>query len=759
MKEKLYEYYAQFKSNKLFKQTMKSYFGIACLVFCAYAIVIVVGVSRAAVSQMITAEQKMLTQAENTSDSILRNINASATYIFEDSKVAQDAMTKPYDPVTSIELSDVISSMKNRSDAIYKVYFFNLKDDYIYTGENPVYHISNFPDSELLNIIASTGRYTVNRPHVLRYEDGNTQKEERTLLSLYKYSDTSCMAVFISSDYFNNMVNAGNEQDDQSMMILHSDGIVLSSTDSSLFGQDLSEDKVVKELINSDTQDGYIKSKGEIYCYRKSNTLNSLYACSFKESSVIVSYGWQFATVILFAILLLLLYFLSSIKMSMSIFRPFKKLRSDVFNILGISYDLENDEGTERDLKLISENLVNIKEEYDSMQETEHLYSVSKRNELVYSIMTGSYNFDSKDLEEYNILLMHPYNTILIMRIDNTKSIERTNINLIQYGIANAGTELMTRDGMAAYYTTYCDEYDIIFLINHKAPEFDTSLVSLLQKYTQTAFSATASAAFDTVCGNVESVVQTYRNAKYAMQYRLVRGHNCLIEYNDLIASIDKNYEYPAKIEKAIIREINLKNKESLSSEVDNFINCISSMPYMYIIVHSCLLIMTIDAHIKSDKLNEESQSNVISDDLVKAETIDDIRNMIMSKCNDALITSSDIKIDDKHLMIANTIEEYIDNHYTDPNLSIDVIAAYVNKSANYTRSIFKQNKGISISDYITKKRFDEVCRLLTETNLTAQAISQKIGMSSGSYFYTAFKKYTGYTPEQFRKKHLLHID
>ena len=82
------------------------------------------------------------------------------------------------------------------------------------------------------------------------------------------------------------------------------------------------------------------------------------------------------------------------------------------------------------------------------------------------------------------------------------------------------------------------------------------------------------------------------------------------------------------------------------------------------------------------------------------------------------------------------------------------MIAGEINRSANYTRSIFKQSQGISISDYIAKMRFDEVCRLLVETNMTAQEIGAKLGLNSGSYFYTSFKKHTGYTPDQYRKIH-----
>ncbi len=750
MKDKLIEYYSQFKSNRLFRKTTKTYFIIACMVFLAYAFVMIFNVYNAAITQLIDAEQKMLSQAETTNDFILRDTNSTANDIFESDQRAMNAMTKPYSYNISIDTSNLIAEMKNRTSAISKVYFFNLEDNHIYTSENPVYTQENFPDKELLELVASTPRYIINKPHILKYEENFRLKEQRMLLSLYKYSETSCMAVMLDSDLFNSMVNTDFENKNQSMMILKSDGVVLSATDAALFGKDLSDNKIIQQLENAPEQSGYINRFGTMYCYRKSNTLNSLYVCSFKGSSVIVSFGWHIMVVLMFALLLIAMYFISSMHITMSVFRPFKKLRTDVFNILGISQD-SNDAGTEQDLELISKNLINIKNEYDAMQETENLYSATKQNELIYYIMTGSYNYDEKELEEYNIRFPYPYITLVLIRLDNTKNIERSNIGLILYGIANAGTEIFTQQSNVAYYTTYSDEYDVIFMVNHKSPVFDTNRISLIQKYATNAFGITVSASYATEMGNIESVVELYRNVKYAMQYRIVKGHNTLIDYSSLLMTLDSRCEYPVKIEKSVLREINQKNNKGVDAAVKDFLNTVSHMPYIYITVHSCVLLMAINAHTSSD----EQQNDAVTDELTRCETLEDIYNIIISSCNAAILAASDIKIDDKHMIIANNIEDYINSHYIDPNLSIDIIASHVNKSANYTRSIFKQNKNISISDYITKKRFDEVCRMLKDTNLTAQAIAQKAGMSSGSYFYTAFKKYTGYTPEQYRKKHM----
>ncbi|NOU67091.1 AraC family transcriptional regulator [Paenibacillus sp. LMG 31461] len=99
-------------------------------------------------------------------------------------------------------------------------------------------------------------------------------------------------------------------------------------------------------------------------------------------------------------------------------------------------------------------------------------------------------------------------------------------------------------------------------------------------------------------------------------------------------------------------------------------------------------------------------------------------------------------------------IAEYISNHLHDAMLTIDDIANHVNFSVNYLRVIFKEQNDISISDFILERRIEKVKELLLKTKWSIAEISSQSGFQSKSHFFTAFKKATGMTPNQYREEH-----
>ena len=53
--------------------------------------------------------------------------------------------------------------------------------------------------------------------------------------------------------------------------------------------------------------------------------------------------------------------------------------------------------------------------------------------------------------------------------------------------------------------------------------------------------------------------------------------------------------------------------------------------------------------------------------------------------------------------------------------------------------------------EYIAKRRIQTAKELLSTTNMSIEAISEKVGFCSGSYFTKLFSRYEGMTPTQFR--------
>ncbi len=74
--------------------------------------------------------------------------------------------------------------------------------------------------------------------------------------------------------------------------------------------------------------------------------------------------------------------------------------------------------------------------------------------------------------------------------------------------------------------------------------------------------------------------------------------------------------------------------------------------------------------------------------------------------------------------------------------------------SAYYLERKFKEETGYSIIRYLINRRIGEAERLLAFENGSAKEIAKQCGFTNLQYFYTVFKKHTGYTPAEFRTKY-----
>jgi len=73
----------------------------------------------------------------------------------------------------------------------------------------------------------------------------------------------------------------------------------------------------------------------------------------------------------------------------------------------------------------------------------------------------------------------------------------------------------------------------------------------------------------------------------------------------------------------------------------------------------------------------------------------------------------------------------------------------YINP--NYISQIFKKEVGLNFTEYLTQTRIDYACRLLKESRLSVQQVSEKAGYNDYFYFTRIFKKTKGKTPSEYR--------
>ena len=93
----------------------------------------------------------------------------------------------------------------------------------------------------------------------------------------------------------------------------------------------------------------------------------------------------------------------------------------------------------------------------------------------------------------------------------------------------------------------------------------------------------------------------------------------------------------------------------------------------------------------------------------------------------------------------------FIENNYSSPDITLQMVAEEVNMGVCYFSSTFKKETGESFINYLTGIRIDKAKHLFETTDLKTYEVSYMVGYNTPTYFSTLFKKITGVSPSEFR--------
>jgi two-component system response regulator YesN len=104
-------------------------------------------------------------------------------------------------------------------------------------------------------------------------------------------------------------------------------------------------------------------------------------------------------------------------------------------------------------------------------------------------------------------------------------------------------------------------------------------------------------------------------------------------------------------------------------------------------------------------------------------------------------------------LTIVEKLKQYIQSHIDRP-LTRKELSDFIYLSPDHITHLFREKTGISLIEYINTLKMEKAAALLAETNMPVGLISSRVGFTSFSYFSKMFKKKTGLSPVEYRKKH-----
>lgn len=256
-------------------------------------------------------------------------------------------------------------------------------------------------------------------------------------------------------------------------------------------------------------------------------------------------------------------------------------------------------------------------------------------------------------------------------------------------------------------------------------------------------------------CTSLDQIGSSYQAAVDALGYKAIVGMGNTIYINDVDPVSRGKLQLDAKDEAELVAAIKFGPREKIEQTVqvivgrmdDAKVHMRQYQAYMLSVVNCLIRLMQQYDQDLSQMFGSDRDYFEILGGIQKREEFAGWITLVGCRMNEAMNQERD----NTTKQVILEAKQYIQDHYQDPDLSVEKLCRHLHMSPAYFSTMFKRETGQAYIAYLTEVRLNKAVELLNETDDKTYVIAAKVGYQEQNYFSYVFKKRFGVSPTKFR--------
>lgn len=259
---------------------------------------------------------------------------------------------------------------------------------------------------------------------------------------------------------------------------------------------------------------------------------------------------------------------------------------------------------------------------------------------------------------------------------------------------------------------------------------------------------------------SLNKLVLAYQEALQLLNHKFFVGKNELIVKEAIQAAETNGRFYDKQLEESLLDSIRSQQLEKALETAGTLIGLLSnhssSIGYVkYAVFQICSNLIGALSDMGGQLEEAGIDGPSIWDSVQQADTMAELARLLERFIHRSMNVTAELKHKQHTEIVAKTMA-FIRGHYRQ-SLSLKDISTHVYLSPGHLSTIFKNETGITIYDYVTQIRMEAAAQLIMNSEAKIQDIAQAVGYNNTQSFVRFFKKAYRMTPLEYRRKLVLY--